>query len=154
MSCRVLFVCMGNICRSPLGEGIFRSLIEEEGLTAEFEVDSAGTGAWHEGEAPDPRSVEVALRHGIDLSEQRARPVIEEDAERFDWILAMDRENLCQLHARFGSREGLELRLLRDFDPLPGDEVPDPYYAGADGFEEVYRMIQRSCCGLLDRLRA
>ena len=146
----VLFVCLGNICRSPLAEGVFRHLVEEQGLADRFDIDSAGTGAWHVGEPPDGRATAVAQSHGVSL-DSRARQVEGEDLERFDHILAMDRSNLHELQRMmdlFGAE--VELHLLRDYDPEnDGDEVPDPYYGGAGGFEHVYTMVHRSCEALL-----
>lgn len=149
----VLFVCLGNICRSPLAEGVFRHLARERGLDDTLRIESAGTGSWHVGNPPDPRSVEVAARHGIRL-ESRARVVVPEDAERFDLILAMDRANLADLAALFGAGGG-RLRLFRDFDPEGEDgdlDVPDPYYGGAEGFNRVYTMVHRTASALLDHL--
>lgn len=150
----VLFVCLGNICRSPLAEGIFLHLVEEAGLEERFEIDSAGTGSWHVGEVPDARASLVASQHGVDLP-SRARQLIEADLERFDYVIAMDRENLRNIE-RMADATGSEaqVRLLRDFDPEGEGEVPDPYYGGASGFETVYTMVMRSCQSLLDQLRA
>lgn len=150
----MLFVCLGNICRSPLAEGVFAHLVEAEGLTDQFEIDSAGTGAWHVGEPPDGRASQVAASHGI-LLDSRARQVEAEDLERFDHILAMDRSNLRELQRMVDlSGEAVEVRLLREYDrEADGDEVPDPYYGGADGFEHVYRMVRRSCEYLLEDIR-
>ncbi len=150
MTDRVLFVCLGNICRSPLAEGVFRHLAAERGIVVE--ADSAGTGAWHEGEPPDPRSCEVAARHGIDLDGQRARAVVEADFERFDMILAMDRQNLEDLQRLRPPHARARIARLRDHDPEGPGDVPDPYYGGDQGFERVYRMIHRSCEALLDSL--
>lgn len=151
---RILFVCLGNICRSPLAEGIFRHLATEAGLDGRFEVDSAGTGAWHVGEPPDRRSLGVARKNGVTL-EGRARQVEPEDFAAFDLLVAMDRDNLRQLEAlrdRVGG--GTPIRLLREFDPEAGGdlEVPDPYYGGPDGFDRVYEMVHRSCMTLLEAL--
>jgi protein-tyrosine phosphatase len=157
---RVLFVCLGNICRSPLAEGVFLHLAEQAGVAGRFEVDSAGTGDWHVGEAPDPRSAEVARKHGVELP-SRARQVTRADFERFDYIVAMDRENLWDLErmarATPGGRARAKIHLLRVDDPdrAPGDDrhdVPDPYYGGASGFEHVYQMVHRSAHALLRRL--
>ena len=149
----VLFVCLGNICRSPLAEGVFRHLATERGPDHEFLVDSAGTGAWHVGEPPDRRSVEVAARHGITVN-GRARKVRPDDLQSFDLVVAMDRENLEDLENladAHGSRA--RLHLLREFDSRrTGDDVPDPYYGGPNGFETVYHMVRRSCEGLLETL--
>ena len=150
----VLFVCLGNICRSPLAEGVFQHLVDEAGLADRFEIDSAGTGAWHVGERPDARAAMVATQHGVQLACE-ARQVKDEDFHRFDYIVAMDRENLRKLE-RMAAAAGsdAEVRLLRSYDPeSEGDEVPDPYYGGASGFETVYEMVHRSCEALLDRLK-
>jgi protein-tyrosine phosphatase len=149
-----LFVCLGNICRSPLAEGVFRALVREEGIEDLFEIDSAGTGSWHSGELPDSRSVRVAADHGIAL-DHRARQVRPDDLERFDYVIAMDRDNLRGLQRMSnGGRDGARLHLLREFElEADGDEVPDPYYGGASGFEHVYEMVRRSCEGLLRELR-
>lgn len=148
----VLFVCLGNICRSPLAEGVFRALVRERGLDERFRVDSAGTGAWHVGEPPDGRSIEVARRNGVSLDGQRARRVEPADFEAFDLIVAMDRSNLRNLETMTDG-SGARLLLLRDHDPDPGDgEVPDPYYGGPGGFDAVYEMVRRSAEALLDDL--
>ena len=151
----LLFVCLGNICRSPLAEGIFLQLVQEAGLADRFEIDSAGTGAWHVGERPDSRAAMVASRHGVEL-DSRARQITDEDLTRFDYVIAMDRENLLNIE-RLANSSGLEaeIHLLRDYDEeAEGDDVPDPYYGGASGFETVYEMVHRSCQNLLDRLKA
>jgi protein-tyrosine phosphatase len=155
---RVLFVCLGNICRSPLAEGVFLHLVREAGLEHRFEVDSAGTGDWHVGERPDARATAVALKHGVELP-SRARQVTPGDLDAFDHVLAMDGENLRDLRrlARGGSRA--DIRLLRAHDParaadVGGDDVPDPYYGGPSGFELVYEMVHRSCTALLAELTA
>jgi protein-tyrosine phosphatase len=150
----VLFVCLGNICRSPLAEGVFRHLVRERGLEGRFRVDSAGTGAWHVGEAPDRRSADVARRHGVGLDGQRARQVHARDFDEFDYIVAMDRDNLDRLERLRAAAGGrAELLLLRDHDSEPGDgEVPDPYYGGPRGFDDVFAMIRRSAEELLDHL--
>lgn len=145
----VLFVCLGNICRSPLAEGVFLHLASEEGAGDDLVVDSAGTGAWHVGQRPDPRSIEVATRNGVALP-GHARQVTEEDFRRFDRIIAMDRSNLHNLEALRPHNASAVVELLRDHDPDPGDgEVPDPYYGGDDGFDRVYEMVHRSCQLLL-----
>lgn len=150
----VLFVCLGNICRSPLAEGVFLHLLQEEGRAGRIRVESAGTGAWHVGELPDPRSREVAHRHGVTLP-SRARQVVAADFREFDLVVAMDRSNLGELErlrVRYGG--GARLALMRDFDPDPGDgEVPDPYYGGDAGFDRVYAMVLRSARGLLEHLK-
>jgi len=151
---RVLFVCMGNICRSPLAEGVFRSAVEERGLSGRFLIDSAGTGAWHVGEPPDRRMVETALRHGVSLNGQSARQVERADLEAFDHIFVMDRDNLHDmLYLDENEIHGGKIRLFREVDPEPGDyQVPDPYYGGGDGFERVYDIVERTSRELLMRL--
>lgn len=148
----VLFVCLGNICRSPLAEGVFRHLVEERGLTERFSIDSAGTGDWHMGQPPDERSMRVASDHGITLS-GAARRVRAEDLERFDVVLAMDTDNLRYLRQLADGSGRARLHLLRDFDPeADSPDVPDPYFEGPSGFESVYRMVRRACEELLERL--
>jgi protein-tyrosine phosphatase len=153
---RILFVCLGNICRSPLAEGVFRHLAREAGVLDRFEIDSAGTGDWHVGEPPDSRAAAVARKHGIELS-GRARQVTREDLRNFDHVLAMDRDNLEELR-RMAERAGAtaKIRLLREHDPEAegASDVPDPYYGGPSGFEEVYRIVSRSCRELLAELCA
>lgn len=153
MPTRVLFVCLGNICRSPLAEGIFRHLAEGAGLGAAFEVDSAGTGHWHAGERPDPRARDVAKKNNVDLDQQRARQFSPDDFETFDHILAMDRQNLDDLLRRKPAEARADLRLLRTHDPEGGHDVPDPYYGGRRGFDDVYGLIERCCRELLTTLR-
>lgn len=150
----VLFVCLGNICRSPLAEGVFRHRVESAGLQDRIHIDSAGTGGWHVGEPPDPRSRDVAAAHGVSLEGQSARRVAPGDFRTWDWIVAMDRSNLDDL-VRLRERHGgdASVVLLRDFDPDPGDgEVPDPYYGGPGGFDRVFEMVDRSCAALLERI--
>lgn len=148
----VLFVCLGNICRSPLAEGVLRSLADEAGVGDQLQIDSAGTGAYHEGEAPDARSVATAAANGIRLT-GIARQVQPRDLETFDWVVAMDRSNLRSLQ-RLGSGEGSgRIVLLRDYDPVePGGDVPDPYYGGADGFNDVFEIVDRSCRHFLEEI--
>lgn len=151
----VLFVCLGNICRSPTGEGVFRALVEKEGLGERFRIDSAGTAAFHIGEPPDGRSQTAALRRGIDLSGQQARKVRGDDFSRFDYILAMDAENHTNLLAICPPGEEKRVRLLLDFAPGgEGESVPDPYYARGNGFEVVLDLIELATVGLLDDIRA
>ena len=147
--CRLLFVCLGNICRSPLAEGIFIHLVEEQGRAHQFEVDSAGTGNWHIGERPDPRSLDIANQHKVTLP-SRARQIVEKDFHYFDLILAMDQSNLHHLTAMKPPGAQASLYLMREFDSEPGDyEVPDPYFGGDEGFEHVYTMLHRSSMRLL-----
>lgn len=142
---RILMVCLGNICRSPLAEGIMKKKLEEHGLTGT--VDSAGTASYHTGERPDLRSVEVARKYGIDISYQRARAFSRADFDRFDLIFAMDRENydnIKRLARNEHDHSKVEL-ILNRLHPGKDMEVPDPYYGGKDGFENVYRMLDASC---------
>lgn len=149
----VLMVCLGNICRSPMAEGVFRHLVKEEGLDGRIRVDSAGTGGWHVGEPPDLRSVRTAAAHGVTLT-GTARQLRLEDLQRFDYVVAMDRSNLEELNRYRTRDDSAPIFLLRAFDPSggPGAEVPDPYYGGPRGFEEVFEMVERSCRGLLDHI--
>jgi protein-tyrosine phosphatase len=148
---RLLFVCSGNICRSPLGEAVFRHLAEERGVADRFAVDSAGTHGWHEGEPADPRARRVGQRHGVPVT-SRARPVVDGDFESFDLILAMDRGHLRELLARCPAHLRGRIRLMRDKDG--GGDVPDPYYDGEEAFEQVYAMLEVSCRRLLEELQA
>jgi protein-tyrosine phosphatase len=153
---RILFVCMGNICRSPTAEGVMRALVAEAGLDGRIEIESAGTGGWHVGEPPDARATEAAHRRGVTLA-GAARQVRPEDFETFDLLVALDRENLRHLLAVAPDEDAAEkVRLLREFDPAcAGDlDVPDPYYGGERGFETVLDQVQAACRGLLDELRA
>lgn len=148
----ILFVCLGNICRSPLAEGVFAHLANE----ADFDVhvDSAGTGSWHIGERPDARALAVAHVHGVSLP-GRARKVDAGDMHDFDYVIAMDRSNLRHLATLHRSSHGsARLHLLREFDPETrrDQDVPDPYYGGRSGFEECFRIVERSCRGLLEKV--
>jgi protein-tyrosine phosphatase len=155
---RLLFVCLGTICRSPTGEGVMRHLLREQGLEDVVEIDSAGTGDWHVGQPPDARATGAARERGIEL-DGSARQVTPADFEAFDLILAMDRANRDELRALAPTADARErVRLLREYDPLAvaaGElEVPDPYYGGQDHFEEVLDVVTRACEGLLDEVRA
>lgn len=150
----VLFVCMGNICRSPTAHGVFRKLAMDEGMAHLIEIDSAGThAAYHLGEPPDRRARETARQRGIDLSDLRARCAVSEDFFQFDYILAMDQENYLTLKNL--CPRGMEWKLKRflDFAPTsPVRDVPDPYYGGQHGFEQVFDLIEMAARGLLDEL--
>lgn len=155
MTKKILFVCMGNICRSPLAEGVFVHLAQQAGRADEFEVDSCGTGGWHAGQLADPRSRAVAQAHGLNLT-HRARQFQKSDIQNFDLILVMDGENQRDL-ASFTNvkpEQAAKVKLLREFDPQAnGDlEVPDPYYGGPEGFETMYQMVERSARKLLESL--
>jgi len=151
---RVLFVCLGNICRSPLAEGAFARLIAEAGLGDRFTSDSAGVGGWHEGEPPDGRSVEVARRNGVDINRQRARKLRREDLRRFDVVMAMDGSNLADIRALANGGATAEIGLLLDEVPDLGvREVPDPYYGGSGGFDNVWTLVNTGCAALFERLR-
>ncbi|MEJ2307872.1 MAG: low molecular weight phosphotyrosine protein phosphatase [Gammaproteobacteria bacterium] len=150
----VLFVCMGNICRSPTAHGIFRRMVEEEGLGESIRIDSAGTHAYHIGKPPDERAQATAMKRGFDLGDLRARQAAAADFERFDYVLAMDRENYSLL-ADICPR-GYEERLSLFLDYAPGlgiREVPDPYWGGEQGFERVFDMIEAASRGLLDDIK-
>jgi protein-tyrosine phosphatase len=153
---RLLFVCMGNICRSPTAEGVMRHLLAEQGLADAVEIDSAGTGAWHAGCAPDPRAAAAARARGIVL-DGAARQVAPADFERFDLVLAADRANVADLRAVAPPGTEHRIRLLREFDPAsegaPDLDVPDPYYGGERGFEDVLDLVEAACRGLLDHVR-
>jgi len=150
----VLFVCLGNICRSPSAEGIFRACVEREGLSDRIGVDSAGTGAWHIGKSPDPRARAAALRRGVNLSGLRARVARPEDFHRFDYVLAMDHENLTDLSRICPPGMEDRLSLFLDFAPVLGErQVPDPYYGGARGFEVMLDLIEDGSRELLAHIR-
>ncbi|MGL5996974.1 MAG: low molecular weight protein-tyrosine-phosphatase [Pseudomonas proteolytica] len=149
----VLFVCLGNICRSPTAEGVLRHKLRAAGLAEQVEVASAGTGEWHIGKAPDKRSQQAALRRGYDLSAQRAQQVSRADFARYDLILAMDQSNLRNLKAMQPAQSKAELDLfLRRYDSVV-DEVPDPYYDGEQGFEQVLDLIEAACDLLVIELK-
>lgn len=150
----ILFVCLGNICRSPLAEGVFRHVAAEQGLEDEFLVDSAGTGGWHVGSPPDRRSIAVAARHGIDISSQTCRKVSLSDLKDFDFILGMDDSNVSALLARAPDGTHSKIHRFFDFALAMGTDIPDPYYGGPDGFEIVYRMIREGSEALVSKLRS
>ncbi|HEX6559021.1 MAG TPA: low molecular weight protein-tyrosine-phosphatase [Longimicrobiales bacterium] len=152
---RILFVCLGNICRSPLAEGVFRHMVHAAGLSDRFEIDSAGTSAYHAGDPPDERASAVARARGVVLV-GRSRPIVRADLDRFDYIIVMDTENLHAVQQMAEDAPHVQVRRLREFDAGGnGDlDVPDPYYGGARGFEDVHDMVERGCTGLLEHLRA
>ncbi|MDK9725141.1 MAG: low molecular weight phosphotyrosine protein phosphatase [Sterolibacteriaceae bacterium MAG5] len=150
----VLMVCMGNICRSPTAEGVLRAFLEREGMAQWVDVDSAGTHAYHIGKAPDPRTLQAAARRGYDLTSLRARQVNDFDFVRFDHILAMDRDNLALLMRACPVQHSHKLRLFLDYaSACDEDEVPDPYYGDADGFEQVLDLVEAAAAGLIASLR-
>ncbi|TNF32843.1 MAG: low molecular weight phosphotyrosine protein phosphatase [Gammaproteobacteria bacterium] len=150
---KVLFVCMGNICRSPTAEGVFRSLVHNAGLQQHIHIDSAGTHAYHIGEPPDKRAQAAARNRNIDLSSQRARKVRIEDFDEFDYILAMDRDNFTELQALTTHHNG-KLKLFLEFaENTSTREVPDPYYGGPQGFEHVLDLVEAASRGLLNTIR-
>src|SRR6516164_6355637 len=151
---RILFVCLGNICRSPTAEGVMRAIAARELPEFALEVDSAGTAGYHVGEPPDPRMRAAAARRGYNLNALRARVVEPRDFERFDLILAMDRENLAVLQRRAPEEARERVRLFLEFAPhTEPQEVPDPYYGGPNGFEEVLDLVESAARGLLNYLR-
>ena len=153
MAVRVLFVCMGNICRSPTAEGVFRHVVTDAGLADRIDVDSAGTHAYHVDEPADRRAQAAAERRGYSLSAIRARRVAEDDFDRFDYILAMDRDNLAMLQSQAAAEHHGKIRLFLEFSTSHEDEVPDPYYGGAAGFERVLDLIEDAAKGLVETLR-
>ena len=148
----VLFVCLGNICRSPTAHGVFQKIIDDQNICHLFQVDSAGTAAWHIGKNPDPRSQAAAHLREYDLSCLRARQVVVEDFEKFDYILAMDSENLRNLQAISPMEHQSKLALFLDFSDMNEREVPDPYYGGSGGFEHVLDLVESASLGFLKKL--
>ncbi|UTF60915.1 low molecular weight protein-tyrosine-phosphatase [Gilvimarinus sp. DA14] len=154
MPVKVLFVCLGNICRSPTAEGLFRAELAKRQLVDKVATDSAGTGAWHVGKAPDRRAIAAAAERGIDISTLRARQVDTADFETFDYIVAMDESNLMDLQAMQPAGFKGTLALFLDYAPQsPEREVPDPYYGGAEGFEHVLNLVEQAAAGLLNDIR-
>ncbi len=151
---RILFVCMGNICRSPTAEGVFRHHVTEAGLDAQIRTDSAGTHAYHTGDPADRRAHAAASRRGFSLEGIRARRVTDEDFKHFDYILAMDELNLVTLKERAPDESSAKVRLFLEFaESLHENEVPDPYYGGSAGFERVLDLVEEASQGLLETLR-
>ena len=149
----ILFVCLGNICRSPIAEGVFQHLVDEASLCDSIKADSAGTASYHIGELPDIRARQVCEERGIRLT-HRARAFSKDDFEIYDYILAMDKQNLTNILKLKPNNSKAEVKLIRDFDTKhKGAEVPDPYYGEMDGFVEVFDMLERSCNGLLNAIK-
>ena len=147
---KILFVCMGNICRSPTAHGLFLSLVRKHQLEEIIEVDSAGTHSWNIGNSPDLSAQKIAEKYGIDLTDLRARRVVKEDYDYYDYIVAMDKSNLANMLVECEEYNRHKLKLLLDYaDDSEITEVPDPYGEGMDGFETVYGLIEQGCLGLL-----
>ncbi|MGH7481816.1 MAG: low molecular weight protein-tyrosine-phosphatase [Longimicrobiales bacterium] len=154
-SVTILFVCLGNICRSPLAENVSRALARDAGVADRLEIDSAGTSGWHIGEPPDARAAEEARRRGVEL-EGSSRRLDADDLDRFDYIIVMDEQNLSDVRALATlAPTSAEIRMLREFDPEADGptDVPDPYFGGERGFADVHDIVERSCRGLLEHVR-
>ena len=150
MKIKILMVCLGNICRSPLAEGILKSKIDSNNVF----VDSAGTGNWHIGKKPDPRSIEVAKKHQLDITDQRGRQFSKQDFDDFDYIFVMDNSNkkdVLSIARNDSDKEKIHL-ILNEIFPNENMDVPDPYYGGSEGFQNVYRMLDLSCDSIANRL--
>lgn len=150
----ILFICLGNICRSPLAQGVFEKQMANSSLAGKIRVDSAGTGNWHIGERPDPRSEQTAAKYGIDISSQRCRQLTASDFHEFDLILGMDPSNLSNARAANRTNGTAQIELFYEYAGLGAIKIPDPYYGGEDGFEEAYEMIKQASDGVLHRLGA
>jgi protein-tyrosine phosphatase len=150
---RVLFVCLGNICRSPTAHGVFEKYVFDAGLSSYIDIDSAGTGDWHIGKAPDLRTQKAALKRGFDLSGLRARQVVRNDFAEFDLILAMDRQNYRDLCVLASPDLHHKIQLFLDYADHPLKEVPDPYYGGEDGFQQVLDLVELAAKGLLNHMQ-
>ncbi|RWN43841.1 MAG: low molecular weight phosphotyrosine protein phosphatase [Mesorhizobium sp.] len=150
----ILFVCLGNICRSPLAEGVFRAVWAERGSARDILLDSAGTSDWEAGSAPDRRAIAIAVRHGVDISGQRARKVTPQDLHRFDLILGMDRSNVADLKALAPAAVQDRIHLFLEFAQGKSRDVPDPYHDEAEAFASAYRMIREASEALATRLDA
>ncbi len=151
---KILFVCLGNICRSPLAHAVFENLIKKENLTDKFEVESCGTGAWHIGELADPRMIKEAKKHNVEMT-HLARRLQVMDFEYYDLILPMDMSNMKYLKSQCSDDFQHKIKLFREFDPEAKnalEEVPDPYYGGDSGFSNVYKIVERTCENMLDKI--
>ncbi len=148
---KVLFICLGNICRSPTAEGIFRQLVADRGLLSSIYIDSAGTSGWHNGQPPDKRSQTAAQKHNIDISHQKSREITTRDFEIFDYLIAMDKQNLEDLQKKSKNGPDKNIATLLSYSPkLDRVDVPDPYYHGS--FDDVFDMIKTGCDGLLEKI--
>tara|TARA_B100000959_G_scaffold39947_2_gene39135 strand:+ start:4572 stop:5066 length:495 start_codon:yes stop_codon:yes gene_type:complete len=151
---KVLFICLGNICRSPTAEGVFRSIVKDAGLSDEIKIDSVGTGSWHVGDPPDRRSQEAAARRGIDISHQRSRQISQDDIAEFDYLVVMDRSNIDNLDHLVPTNMMQKIYLFLEFAPrLNHSDVPDPYYGGPTGFDVVLDLIEEASKELLAHIR-
>jgi protein-tyrosine phosphatase len=150
---KVLFVCLGNICRSPTAEGVFRRALERAGWQDRVVVDSCGVGRWHLGNAPDPRAQAAAEQRGIDISGLRARQLQAQDFTEFDYVLGMDRDNLRAMLAMKPTHANAHVGLFLDFADLAESEVPDPYYGGDEGFERVFNLLETAAEGLVAHIQ-
>ncbi len=151
---KIIFVCLGNICRSPTAQGVMENLAKKHGISSRVSIDSAGTAAWHSGNPPDPRSVKHAAKRGYDLTSQRSRPVDFSDFYEFDLILAMDKQNYSDLLDLAPSEHKNKVKLfLKEYGKSDIHEVPDPYYKGEEGFEEVLDLLEEACEELLGEIR-
>ncbi len=149
----ILFVCLGNICRSPLAEGVFRHVVEQAGKADKFHIESAATGSWHIGNPPDARMIETAINHGTDISAQRCRQISPDDFYNFDLIICMDHSNVRNVEAIKPNDASARIVMLMDHALGQDEEVPDPYYMeAADGFEQVYQMVFKASNALLAKL--
>jgi len=151
---RVLFVCLGNICRSPIAEGAFQARVDAQDLSDTFYIDSAGTGGYHVGEGPDPRSVEIAQKHGVDIGQQRSRQLTPGDLDTFDYVVAMDSSNFRNINRLSRHTPKAQVSLMLDETGGVQRDVPDPYYGGRQGFSNVWDMVDAACSKLLERILA
>lgn len=152
---RIMFVCMGNICRSPTAHAVMQKIVDDHGLTDSFEIQSSGTHAYHVGDSPDKRSQETAKSRGIDMTDLRAQKISITDYDYFDWILAMDQDNLDLVNYYAPENPSANCCLLMNFsdNSIDVSEVPDPYYGGSQGFEDVFDMVENACLGLLEHIQ-
>lgn len=148
----ILFICLGNICRSPLAQGVFHDEAQKRGVLEKLHIDSAGTGGWHIGNPPDPRSIEIAAKYNIDITAQTCRRLTPNDFHDFDLILGMDNANISDCRAANTDHGHAQIELFTQFAGMGNLEIPDPYYGGPDGFETAYQLIKQASIGTLDRI--